>query len=155
MRKILLCLAMAVCTLGASATGYNVLKLHLSDGSEVKIELSEALRLNFTETHLVATGGKTDVQVEKNKIALFQHLYDPTSGVAGNVVPEGGMYRSGNTLHFNGLVGGTVVSVFNAAGAALSSGTADGGDYTLSLDGYTPGVYIVTAGDISYKIVIR
>ena len=65
MKKILLSLAMAVCSLGAWATGYNVLKLHLNDGSEVKIVLSEALRLNFTDTHLVATGGQTDVQVEK------------------------------------------------------------------------------------------
>ena len=123
MKKILLSLAMAVCSLGAWATGYNVLKLHLNDGSEVKIVLSEALRLNFTDTHLVATGGQTDVQVEKSSIALFQHLYDPASGVDGNVL--------------------------------LTSGTADDGDYTLSLDGYTPGVYIVTAGDISYKIIIR
>ena len=130
---------MAVCSLGAWATGYNVLKLHLNDGSEVKIVLSEALRLNFTDTHLVATGGQTDVQVEKSSIALFQHLYDPASGVDGNVVSGEVMSRSGNTLHFNGLLQGTVVS----------------GDYTLSLDGYTPGVYIVTAGDISYKIIIR
>ncbi len=30
------------------------------------------------------------------------------------------------------------MSVFNAAGTLLTSGTADDGDYTLSLDGYTP-----------------
>lgn len=155
MKKILLSLAVAVCSLGAWATGYNVLKLHLNDGSEVKIVLSEALRLNFTDTHLVATGGQTDVQVEKSSIALFQHLYDPASGVDGNVVSGEVMSRSGNTLQFNGLLQGTVVSVFNAAGTLLTSGTADDGDYTLSLDGYTPGVYIVTAGDISYKIIIR
>ena len=100
----------------------------------------EALRLNFTDTHLVATGGQTDVQVEK-AVSRFSSI----SMTLPAVSTERCLWRSDVAQWQHPSIQrtspGTVVSVFNAAGTLLTSGTADDGDYTLSLDGYTRCVY--------------
>lgn len=154
MRKILLLLLLVFGAHHASAEGYNCLKVNLSDGSTVTIVMSDDLKVSFTDENLVATGTFADVQIAKNDIDTFEHIYDEASSISDATVGGTTMSRQGNSLNFSNLPANTTLHVFDTAGREVMTGNAVG-DYELSLDGLTPAIYIVVVNNQSYKVVIR
>lgn len=152
MKKLLL-FAIAVCVAFiAGATSYNMLNVHLADGTTVDVKLASDLKLTFTETHLVATGTGVSVEVPRESIAKFVHTFDAGSGIAE--VAQDGMKFSGNTLSFDSLPAGSVVNVYTVAGSLVRSVAAEGAA-DVELDGLTAGVYVVTVNNVSYKITVK
>lgn len=146
---------MAVGLLSASAAdGYNCLKVSLVNGSDVDIVLSDDLKVSFTADELVAKSERVDVSVAKADISYFEHLYDPSASVAEIEADGNGLSRDGNAIHFASLPEGSVVAIYAASGVCVSSQTVSG-EHTLSLDGLTPGVYVVTVNKMSYKVNVR
>ena len=96
MKKLLLFAIAACVAFIAGATSYNMLNVHLADGTTVDVKLASDLKLTFTETHLVATGTGVSVEVPRESIAKFVHTFDAGSGIAE--VAQDGMKFSGNTL---------------------------------------------------------
>lgn len=155
MRKFLLSAFVAFGMLSASAAnGFNCLKVNLNDGSKVDIVLSDDLKVSFTDNDLVAHSANVDVTVAKSDISYFEHLYDPEASVSEIAADAAGMTREGNTLNFAALPEGSVVAVYAASGVCVSTATVSG-DHSLSLDGLTPGVYVVTVNKMSYKVNVR
>lgn len=138
---------------GASGAGYNCLKVSLQDGSHVNIFMSDDLRVRFTETHLVATGSNADVSVDRSSIFSFDHVYDK-SGAVGDVLAEQTARFTGDTMQFDSLPEGSVITVFDTRGAAVMSQIASG-SHELSLGSLPSGVYVITVNNMSYKVTVR
>lgn len=64
------------------------------------------------------------------------------------------MNQQGNSLNFSNLPVNTTLRVFDTGGREVMSENASG-DFEFSLDGLTPGIYIVVVNNQSYKVVIR
>lgn len=154
MRKFLFLLLLVIGAHHASAEGYNCLRVSLSDGSTVTIVMSDDLKVSFTDENLVAAGRFADVQIAKNDIDTFEHIYDASSSISDATVGGTTMSRQGNSLNFSNLPSNTTLHVFDTAGREVMTENA-GGDFELSLDGLTPGIYIVVVNNQSYKVVIR
>lgn len=154
MKKILFLLLVAFGAFLASAKGYNSLKVNLSNGSTVTIVLSDDLQVSFTDDNLVAQGKFADVQIAKNDIDTFEHIYDASSSISDATVGGTKMSQQGNNLNFSNLPTNTTLHVFDTGGREVMSENASG-DFNLSLDGLTPGIYIVVVNNQSYKVVIR
>ena len=154
MRKILFLLLLAFGAHYASAKGYNCLKVNLSNGSTVTIVLSDDLQVSFTDDNLVAKGSLADVQIAKNDIDTFEHVYDASSSISDATIGGTTMNQQGNSLNFSNLPVNTTLRVFDTGGREVMSENASS-DFEFSLDGLTPGIYIVVVNNQSYKVVIR
>lgn len=145
---------MAAGVLTAWASGYNCLRVHLSDGGKVDILLHSDLQVRFSATHLQAEGGNVNVEVPKADIIGFEHRHEEGSGIEEVAVETGGMTRSGDLLMFDGLPADSRVAVYTASGVAVRQAVVSG-QSEVSLEGLAAGTYIVTANGKSYKITIR
>lgn len=151
MRKFLL-FAIAVCiAVTCGAVSFNTVTVHLNDGSQVDITMTDGLSLSFDETNLVATGSGADVTVEKSKIVKLSHSQQ--SGIA-DITADGGFSHDGNALNFDNLPDGSTVAVYGINGVAVYSARVSG-SHTLPLDGMAPGIYVVRVNNMSYKISVK
>lgn len=153
MQKFLLFAIMALVALTALAARYNVVSVNLTDGSHVDIVLTDGLQLNFSETHLVATGGTAEVSVEKSRIADFTHRLDESALDATKVTGEGFSYADGY-LHFTSLPAGSTISIYTTGGALLCSEVASG-SHSIPVSTLSAGVYVVRVNNVSYKISVK
>lgn len=64
--------------------------------------------------------------------------------------------QRGNELAFENLKSGVSVQVFSLNGILIDSKVADGNNQMLiSLENYTPGMYLIRVGDVVYKFIKR
>lgn len=150
MRKSLLLLFVCV-AMQAWSAGYHQLMVNLTGGDQVAISLSDDLKVTFTEETLEAHGEYADVSIPRANIVDFEHSEEVGVDAIG---AETGVSRIGNSLTFNGLANNSEISVFNMGGVCVSSAQASG-QYTLSLDGLTPGAYIVRVNNMTYKVTVK
>lgn len=69
---------------------------------------------------------------------------------------EGIIRKSNNGLSFFGFRPNTVISVYTIGGLLVESSHTDSlGQSSLPMSGWTKGVYIIKAGNITYKILIK
>lgn len=69
---------------------------------------------------------------------------------------EGGFHRTNNTLEFENFPSDMNVSVYNIEGLLIKSYTTDNtGSLSISMEGWTTGVYLIKAGSVTYKIAKR
>lgn len=152
MNKILLLFALTLALTVGSAAAYDQLSIHLTDGSKVDVNLCDEMSISFTPTELVATTDGVDVKVMRSEISHFTH--SSTTGISDVESSVAEYKRDGNTLVFAGLPEESDITVYNVAGVEVLKAQAEG-DYSLSLDGYSQGVYVVTVNNISYKIAVK
>ncbi len=138
----------------SGAQGYNVLNVHLADGSKVDIKLGTELRITFTDTHLVATGKDATVEVAKADIKKMEHVFDAEAGIDAAVADASGFVREGDTLSFTDLPAGSRINVYTVGGAQVRSVAAEG-QCSVDLGDLAAGVYIVTVNNMSYKITVK
>lgn len=150
MRKFLATL-IALCAVTGAHAAYTCVVVHFNDGGKAEITLTEKLKMNFTKTDLVVTGSDTDVTVARTNIKYFEHK--DYSGVNGVETRDSHRF-TGDAIEFFNLRAGTRVSVFDAAGNAVLSSN-ESGDCRISLQGLAAGVYVVVAGNNSFKILIK
>lgn len=151
MRKFLLFAIAAFASLTCVATSFNTVMIHLSDGSQVDITMTDGLSLSFDEHNLKATGSGADVTIDKSRIVKFVHARK--SGV-DCVAADGGFSFDGDNLSFSNLPEGSSVVVCALNGAVVRNADACG-DYLLPLQGLAPGVYVVSVNGMSYKISVK
>lgn len=152
MNKFLLLFALSLLLMSGTAAAYDRLSVHLTDGSKVDVTLCDEMSIAFTPTELVATTDGVDVKVARADISHFTH--SAASGISDLESSDAGFDRNGNTLVFTGLNANSVITVCNIAGVEILRAVADG-DYSLSLDGFSHGVYVVTVNNVSYKIAVK
>lgn len=143
-------LAMSLC---ASAEDYYSVAVHLTDGTQVKIDLSDKLSAMFNDENFVITGGDADVTVPREQIKSFKFSTDKSAVDAINadaVTPV----LSGNLMAFSDLPEGSDIAVFDMSGKLLFSAVA-GGSYTLDLSTLAASPVIVKVNNVAYKIATK
>lgn len=150
MKKLIMAI-LALCAATAAQAAYNSVVVHFNDGGKAEIALSESLKMNFTATDLVVTGSDADVTVPRTNIKYFEH----SEGTGINDVDALDGHRfTGDAIDFFNLPDGSRVAVFDAAGNCVVS-SIESGNCHISLSGLATGVYVVTAGNNSFKILIK
>lgn len=117
------------------------------------IELTDGLRVSFDEESMLVTGGDKDVSLSRADISSFS--FNESTSVSSLEDDGSNVAFDGDVMSFTGLAEGTSISVWTAAGVAVSSYTVSGSDFTLRLSTLAPGVYIVTVNETSYKILVK
>lgn len=149
MRKLLLSLAALLTAATMWGTSFNRLSVHLVDGSTVDVVMTNELTLRFDQTNLIITGSESDMTIPKAEVVKFNHSFQ--SGV-GNVAADPEAIKvEGDRILFDNLPEGTVLRVFALNGANLLTREISSG-YTLLLDQFEAGIYIVNVNGVSYKI---
>lgn len=138
----------------SGAQGFNVLNVHLADGTVVDIKLGTELRLTFTDTHLVATGTDATVEMPKADIVKMEHIFDEAAGIDAPVADAAEFVREGDTLSFTDLPAGSLINVYTLGGTQVRSIAAEG-QCSIDLSGLSAGVYVVTVNNMSYKITVK
>lgn len=141
----------AIAMLSASAKNFNTLCVHLNDGSSVDVPISETTVLQFSADMLTVGGSESEISFERSNIRSFVHKY--TSGI-DTVATDAKCEFNGDSLEFSDLPEGSVIQIFNTDGVSVRKISAKG-NLSLSLEGLTPGTYIVAAGNSSFKILIK
>ena len=153
MRKIFSFLMTVAFVVPLWAASYNMVCVNLSDGSTVKIVMTESLEIQFDDENLVANSDGSEVTVPKTNIVNFRHTYDDGAAVE-NVLIDNGLTFENGILLFNDLPVDAVISVYDLSGKLLQRVNAEG-NFTLSLDGLAKGIYIVNVNNVSYKVNIK
>ncbi len=126
-------------------------------GGRISYPLAERPKVTHSGETLTVTTTATTVEYPKQAVSKFT-LSDTEIGGVERISADraGELSRKGNTVELSGFAAGTTVNVFNVSGLRVISGcvSADG---TLSLD-LSPlgkGIYIISTGSITHKIIKR
>lgn len=148
MKKLLLSAAAVLAAITAWAD-VNVVQVWLADKSNVEIVITDDVNLSFTDTNLLAKGGEKEVEIPRDQVVRFTHIYDATMNV-GEIAADNYEIKGGKIL-FHGLPAGSVIEVFTLGGATVSRNVAEG-DFEISLDTLEKGIYLVKANETTLKI---
>lgn len=146
---------MSIVILMAQAAGFRTLVVSQTDGTQVKIELTDEFNAWFEDGMLQVFGTPTEISIPQDKIKSFAFSEESKSGIADVEVADAAAPQvSGNRLIFKQLPAKSSVAVYDAAGRCLANATAEG-DYVLSLDSLGAGLRLVTVNGVTYKIVVK
>ncbi len=129
----------------------------LDGGGQISYPLTERPKVTHSGATLTVSTTGTTVEYTKSEVHKFT-LGDTESGGVECIISDnaGRLSRNGDTVELSGFVAGTSVSVFTVGGQAVIRERI-GADGTLSLD-LSPlrgGIYLVTTGSITHKIIKR
>lgn len=128
--------------------------VHLRTGENVIFDLNETPVTTFENNYLVITSSTTKVMYPIEDVATYTF--------EGIVIPEAIESVRPNTLlirmtneqvTIKGLKEQAVVELFTVNGQPLVSMQATAGQTVVPLHAYPAGIYIINAGDVSYKFV--
>lgn len=154
MKHFYVAFAMLAMSLFASAEAYRSVAVNLTDGSKVEINLTDEFSASFTDGEFVVTGVAADITVPRAQIKSFTFSTKQYTGVEEVATDGTEPVFSGNNMIFNNLPEGSVIAVYNMAGALLLSETASG-TYTLDLSTISTSPVIVTVNKVAYKIATK
>lgn len=155
--KRLLCLTALAVAFSAGAEGNNIW-LHLKSGEKVIFNFDNHPIMSFDHNNIMTVKDAKKSVTTKAFSLLHKMTFVDASGINDAIVDKDGkiMHVTPADLTLVGFKAGTQVTVTTAAGVTLLSKTIeDESPVDISLGGYAPGVYIVVAGNMSYKIAIK
>lgn len=130
-----------------------------TDGSKREVALADVTRIDIGQGKLTlhtSDGKSSDIAYE----SLDRMLIGAESGVSGiNSILSDGEIAIWPTLvtsdiHVSGVESGSVIAVYSAGGVKVASAKADdGGNASIDISGAVSGVYVVSAGKHSVKIM--
>lgn len=129
----------------------------LDSGGQISYSLTERPKVTHSgETFIVSTTSVT-VEYAKSEVHKFTLTDMKHSGIESVVsIDAGKLSRRGDTVELSGFRAGTSVSVFTIGGQAVISGcVGSNGTLTLDLSHFGNGIYLVTTGSITHKIIKR
>ncbi|MCM1109932.1 MAG: T9SS type A sorting domain-containing protein [Clostridium sp.] len=103
---------------------------------------------------LASYGGKTGLTRPDKYCWGNQGEDDPVTGINPAESDNAGISLEGNTISLANLPAGLTVSLYDAAGRTVLSETASG-SRTISLDGLSRGVYILSINGMNIKISVN
>lgn len=152
--KIMLAGAAAILTVPViCANVYKSMTINLTDGTEVSLPLTPAATGQYTtEGNLVLTSDNTyTVAVDKIASLSFSNQL-PTS--VDDIATDTYTSIEGNTIRFSGLKDGSEITVYTIDGRQVTSLIAKN-EAILSLDGHTPGLYLVKVNTTTLRILVK
>ena len=156
-RRIILAVLVAAC-LPALAQEYRFV-VWTGSGGRISYPLSE--RPNVAHSDGIITVSTTTAAVEypRTDVSKFTLAYEDGGTVRAENIPavdKGDFTRHGDTVELSGFDAGTAVSVFTVDGqTVISNSVREDGTLTLDLSHLGSGIYLVTTGSITHKIIKR
>lgn len=154
----LLCVLALACAGAVSAAESQNICLHLKTGEKVVMKFDSKTSLSFGDNNAMTLRSAGKVvkvcefdQLQKVSFGDAAGINDVVSDADGKFV-----YSTPDDLSLIGFKPGTQVNVVSASGVALLTATIETSEpYIIRLDNYAKGVYIVSAGKLTYKIAIK
>lgn len=154
MKKLCLLVLALVAAVAMNAAGYKYLTVNMKDGSTVEIALSETLNLAFTADKLNVTGSTADVSIDRAKIASFTHSRESALDDISSDAPA--LENCGDCINLRNLPAGTHAALYTIGGVQMRSAVADAaGCASFPLGGLQPGAYVISAGNVSFKVMVK
>ena len=155
--KLLCSIALGTaCVLGASAEGKKAVVVISTDGSQRQELLEDVDRIEIGATALTikSVGGASET-MDYNNIDRILIGAEWTAVQRITAPGEIAVWPIATTdiVNISGLEAGTPVNVFDIKGAVAANAVATGEITSLSLGQLPSGVYVVTAGNQSVKII--
>lgn len=128
-----------------------VVNLKNQQTAEFRLESKPDVRFE-NDAMLVSAPGLTGTL--SYAIADISHISFVSSGAVTDVNADLSFEIVNGHITVRGLDNGQAVDIYDASGINVAHGVADGtGECSVSTDALKSGVYIVTAGGVSYKIM--
>ena len=153
MKHFYVAVALLAASFCASAQAYRSVAVNLKDNTKVEINLTDDFTATFEEGNFVVSGVDTDITVPAAKIKSFSFSKD-VAGLGNVAADTEAPVFNGDSMMFNNLPEGSVVEVYNLAGALLFSEHVSG-SYTLDLSTLTASPVIVKVNQVAYKIATK
>ena len=156
MKKQLLIIALFVANTVYSQDLPNALTVWTKEGKGTVFALTEKPVVSFTETDLVINARNMEVCYPLENMNKLSYDYDETLDIVDIQTNNRTMNLRGNTLVFSSLPENSRVVVSTSDGAVVLMKTITlPGSYSLSTDSLRPGIYLINANNITYKILVR
>ena len=126
-------------------------------GGRISYPLTERPKVTHSGETLTVTTTATAVEYPKQAVSKFT-LSDTEIGGVERISADraGELSRKGNTMELSGFAAGSTVNVFNTGGQRLiSECTLEDGTLSLDLSPLGSGIYIISTGSITHKIIKR
>ena len=131
-----------------------ILQIWQTDGNIVNIDLNEQPVTTYSEGNLIITTTKTVITYPLEKVAKF--TYVSADGISNLESMRTKFSRDGETLTFTGLEQGTEIAIYASSGQMMHRIKADSqAKTTVSVSGFSPGVYLIKVNSVTYKITKR
>ena len=159
MKKRLLSLLVGILPLSMMAADLvNALQVLTKDNSIHQFLLTDKPQVKFEGTNLVITSEKATASFALSDVIRF--TYQPTDPTGINELRVEGEpavnYSKDGTVTISQLPANTTATVYTMDGRTVQQLKAHhAGTYRLSLSGLPAGVYLVKAGNTTYKITKR
>ena len=128
------------------------------NGGSISFPLSERPNITFD-----AEQSKVNCVTHKQEISFsLQEVYkytlevheDNATGVEELPIEKGQLFREKNSILFMDFAPGSLVKVFAVNGILVHSGQIDGrGELSIPTTGWSNGVYVINAGNSTFKII--
>lgn len=157
MKKFLILLAamLSLTATRAMGDGPQRLVVWLTDGTKVTHDLSDQPETTFQDGALFLKTEKVSVSYPLEKVQRYTYEGSfPAIGIPPVKAGEVCVSQGNNGMRFDGLPAGTPLELYSPEGRLLSSQCAAEGQSTVvSVAGMPTGIYIIKAGEASYKFL--
>lgn len=131
----------------------NTLVVWAKDGSSSVFALTDKPTVSFTETNMIITSEKTEIDFPLEKMERLSYSYDAVN-IHDLQSDSHHVRMSGNTIVFPSLEANSKINIYTSDGSVVLTKTIETkGDYSISIEGLKPGIYLVNVNNLSYKIV--
>lgn len=141
----------------ASATSFDQQVLvKMTDGSSTIYTFDENTKIEFKDKELILTTSLVDIQLPVEKLAKFEYIKTTGIGSITDETTKISVYQRDRLIFIENVLFDTPITVYSGSGITIYSSIAKGGEInTISIDSWSPGLYIVKLADKSFKIVTR
>ena len=133
------------------------LVVNTTDGRKLVYPLDQKPKVTFSDTGLILTTSSTEIVLPRENVKTLSYDRIPLSGIDAPATDIcSAQFLTDGTLYVTGCEPGASVKVFNVEGVSLYSVIADDkGSVNIAAKNLGTGIYIVKAGEMSYKILKR
>lgn len=154
MKKLLFVIMMLFCLMMVRAEGYEILSVHMKDGTSAQFLLNEEPKITFSELTVNVTSTNMAMEFEKTKVLKF--IYGTGASVEEIKTDGTPFIQQDDKLLFRNLADRCIVTIFNVNGTMVQSPVVvTDNRFEISIANLSAGVYIGNLNIQSYKIIKR
>lgn len=154
----LLCLLTVIGVFSVRSFGQSNICLHLKSGEKIIMNFEDSPVMSFDDKHALTINDAKKSVTTHAFDKLHKVTFNESAGISDVTKDSNGeiIRVSPVDLSLVGFKEGTEVTVISTNGVVVLSGTVENEkSFDISFEGYAKGVYIVAAGDATYKIAIK
>ena len=147
-----LCLACNSIGFAAAPNDVMTLKIHLKDGSSATYELGADAKITFENANMCYSSRDYKFDIPLSDISLWS--YDARPAYLGEIPSDGIIItQKGDIISLSGLEKGVDIKVYSIDGKLIYSDRSSSGQINIPAEGWNKGVYIINAGNSTFKIM--